>query len=140
MRRSVLTSLAAAGVGLTVGYPVGTAAAATSINYMGWQGYDDATNVNGFLDKSGMVLQPTYMESQEQWIAAIRGGGRGNMEIGTPVDIYLPFTTKAGLFTALDLAQLPNMKRVLYVPWLMKASRARSSPRRSPGSAQRRQR
>src|SRR4051794_24934163 len=77
-RRRLGLSLAAAGIGITVGYPIGPAAAATSINYMGWQGYDDATNVNGFLDKNGIVLQPTYMESQEQWIAAIRGGGRGN--------------------------------------------------------------
>src|SRR5215210_6113420 len=78
-RRSFGVSLAAAGIGLTVGYPVSTATAATTVNYMGWQGYDEAANVNGFLDKNDIVLQPTYMESQEQWITAVRGGGRGNM-------------------------------------------------------------
>jgi spermidine/putrescine-binding protein len=52
------------------------------------------------------------MESQEQWITAMRAGGRGNMDLGTPVDMYLPFTMKAGLFTPLDMSKLPNMERV----------------------------
>jgi len=111
-RRKFGLSLAAAGIGLTVGSPFKSANAATSINYMGWQGYDEATSIGGFLEKNGVVLQPTYMESQEQWITAMRAGGRGNMDLGTPVDMYLPFTMKAGLFTPLDMSKLPNMERV----------------------------
>jgi len=111
-RREFGLGLAAAGVGLTIGYPIQPVSAATTVNYMGWQGYDEAANVNGFLDKNGIVLQPTYMESQEQWITAVRGGGRGNLDLGTPVDMYMPFTMKAGLFTPLDLSKIPNMEKV----------------------------
>jgi spermidine/putrescine-binding protein len=111
-RRRFGLSMAAAGVGLTVGYGSRSAQAVTTVNYMGWQGYDEAANAGGFLDKNEIVLQPTYMESQEQWITAMRSGGRGNMDLGTPVDMYMPFTMKAGLFSPLDLSKSPNMEKV----------------------------
>ena len=111
-RRSFGLSLAAAGIGLTVGYGSRPSQAAATVNYMGWQGYDEAVSVGDFPEKSGFVLQPTYMESQEQWITAMRSGGRGNMDLGTPVDMYMPFTMKAGLFSPLDLAKIPNMEKV----------------------------
>lgn len=110
-RRRLGLSAAAAGIGLTVGYGR-RAEAATDINYMGWQGYDDAVGVGGFLEQNDLVLQTTYMESQEQWITAMQGGGRGNLDIGTPVDFYVPFTAKAGLLAPLDMSLIPNMERV----------------------------
>ena len=104
-------SIAAAVAGMTVGYPL-RSAAATNIAYMGWQGYDDAANVGGFLDNNGMVMDATYMESQEQWIASMQSGGRGNLDIGTPVDIYMSFAIAAGMFEPLDLSLIPNLDRV----------------------------
>lgn len=111
-RRFGAAAAAAAGVGLTVGYGSRQASAATNINYMGWQGYDDAANIKGFLDKNDLVLQTTYMESQEQLITAMQSGGRGNLDIGTPVDAYIQFNAKAGLLAPLDYSKIPNMERV----------------------------
>ena len=110
-RRFGLTA-AAAGLGTTMTYPMRRASAATDISYMGWQGYDDAANVNGFLDNNDLVMEATYMESQEQWITAMQSGGRGNMDLGTPVDIYIDFAVRAGLLEPLDMSLLPNMDRV----------------------------
>ena len=104
---------AAAGIGLTVGYGPRQAQAATDINYMGWQGYDDAVAVGGFLEDNDLVLQTTYMESQEQWMTAIQSGGRGNLDVGTPVDFYVPFTAEAGLLAPLDMSLIPNMTQVI---------------------------
>ena len=110
-RRFGLTA-AAAGLGMTMTTPARRASAATDISYMGWQGYDDAANVNGFLDNNDLVMEATYMESQEQWITAMQSGGRGNMDLGTPVDIYIDFAVRAGLLEPLDMSLLPNMDRV----------------------------
>jgi spermidine/putrescine-binding protein len=107
---------AAAAIGMTFTYPVRRAFAdETKINYMGWQGYDDATNLNGFMTKNNLVLQPTYMESQEQWMTAMQSGGRGNMDLGTPVDFYVPDVGPGGLLAPLDLSLIPNMQRVFPV-------------------------
>lgn len=111
-RRRFGLAAAAAGIGLTVGYRPRRAGAATEIKYMGWQGYDEAISAGGFLDKNNLVLQTTYMESQEQWITAMQGGGRGNLDLGTPVDFYVPFTAKAGLLAPLDTSLIPNLQHV----------------------------
>jgi spermidine/putrescine-binding protein len=103
---------AAAGVGLTAGYSTRQALAATEIRYMGWQGYDDAANIGGFLDKNDMVMQATYMESAEQWQAAIQGGGRGNLDLGTPVSFHIPHAARQGWLEPLDMSKIPNMERV----------------------------
>jgi spermidine/putrescine-binding protein len=110
-RRFGLTAAAAA-IGLGAAARPWRAAAATDIAYMGWQGYDDAISAGDFLKKNGLVLQTTYMESQEQWITAMKGGSRGNLDVGTPVDFYVPFTSKAGLLAPLDTAKIPNLERV----------------------------
>lgn len=111
-RRRFGMAAAAAGVGMTVGYAPRRAAASTTINYMGWQGYDEAVGMNGFLEANDLVMQTTYMESQEQLITKMQTGGRGNLDIGTPVDAYISFNARAGLLAPLDLSLIPNMERV----------------------------
>src|SRR5690606_4513869 len=100
------------GLGLTVGLGARPAAAATEVNYMGWQGYDDPIGAGGFLEQNDVILQTTYMESQEQWMTAMQSGGRGNLDLGTPVDFYVPFTAKAGLLAPIDTSKVPNLERV----------------------------
>lgn len=111
-RRRFGLAAAAAGFGLTVAYGSRRAAAATDINYMGWQGYDEAIGAGGFLEQNGLVLQTTYMESQEQWMTAMKSGSRGNLDVGTPVDFYVPFTARAGLLAPLDASKIPNLQKV----------------------------
>ena len=112
-RRNFVTGgLAAGAAAATLGFGPKTARAGDSVQYMGWLGYDEAANVGGFLDQNDAVLQATYMESAEQWQAAIQGGGRGNMDLGTPVSFHIPHAARQGWLEPLDMSKLPNMQQV----------------------------
>jgi len=111
-RRNFALSAAAAAAGLSVMGPFRPAAAATSITYMGWQGYDDAVNVDGFLDKNGLVLATTYMESLEQLLAAIQNGGKGSMDLGILANSYVQYAAEGGLLQPLDMSQIPNIQQL----------------------------
>ena len=111
-RRFLGLSAATAGVGLAGGFSPRKALAATEVAYMGWLSYDEATNVGGFMDQNDAVLQATYMESAEQWQSAIQGGGRGNMDLGTPVSFHIPHAARQGWLEPLDMSKLPNMQEV----------------------------
>ena len=111
-RREFGLSIAAAAVGLGVGASLQRASAATSIGYMGWQGYDDAANAEGFLDKNGMVLATTYMESLEQLLAAIQNGGKGSMDLGILANSYVQYAAEGGLLQQLDMSKIPNMAQL----------------------------
>lgn len=111
-RREFGLSMAAAAVGLGAGASLRRASAATSISYMGWQGYDDAANVDGFLDSNGMVLETTYMESLEQLLAAIQNGGMGSMDLGILANSYVQYAAEGGLLQPLDMSLIPNMAQL----------------------------
>ena len=110
-RRFLGMSAAAAGVGLAGGLSPRRALSATEVAYMGWLGYDEAANVGGFLDQNDAVLQATYMESAEQWQSAIQGGGRGNMDLGTPVSFHIPHAARQGWLEPLDTSKIPNLQQ-----------------------------
>ena len=99
---------AVAGAGLA-GLPAGKARAATDLYYTGWQGYDDGLNVGGWFADNDISLQATYVTAgNEEIIAAIQSGGKGNMDIVTPAALYVPFYKHVGLLEPLDMDRIPN--------------------------------
>jgi spermidine/putrescine transport system substrate-binding protein len=85
------------------------AQAATDIKYTGWQGYDEGLDVDGWFAKNGMNLQTTYITAgNEEIIAAIQAGGKGNMDFVSPAALYVPFYAHVGLLEPLDMGRLPN--------------------------------
>ena len=106
-RRAFNNGMLAAGAAAAVGWP-GTSRAATSVNFMGWQGYEEGFAVDGFLEKNDLSLNNTYMNDNNQIIATANGGGMGNMDIATPDHGYTPVMAEIGILQALDLERLPN--------------------------------
>jgi spermidine/putrescine transport system substrate-binding protein len=111
-RRSFNLGLLAAGVMAGGSTFAGRARAAVNVNYMGWQGYDTGIDVDGFYKKNDISLQTTYMAGNEEIIAAIQGGGKGTMDVVTPVASYVPFYAKLGALAPLDLARIPNFSKL----------------------------
>ena len=73
-RRAFNKGVVATGAAALLGSRSRLAQAATEVNYTGWQGYDDAANAGGFLDERGIVLQTTYIESNDQIPALAQAG------------------------------------------------------------------
>ena len=60
-RRQFLMALAAAGGGLAMG--ASPSFADTTVNWIGWQGYDEPLKVGTFLKDNGISLATTYINS-----------------------------------------------------------------------------
>jgi hypothetical protein len=74
-RRSVLKGVAAAGGLVAAGVPLRTHAAST-VNYVGWQGYDVFLEAGDFAAKNNLVLQKTYISTAEEIITKLRSTPR----------------------------------------------------------------
>ena len=68
-RRSLLTGIAALGGGAALGLPSTPAYAATTMTWMGWQGYETPIKAGTFLKDNDIDFQPTFIASNEEIIS-----------------------------------------------------------------------
>lgn len=90
----------------------GSARADTTVNFMGWQGYDEGLAADDFLSKNGLALSSTFMSDNNQVIATARAGGIGNLDILTPDHGYTHAMSEMGILQSLDLEKLPNFGKL----------------------------
>ena len=108
-RRTVLAGLVASGSLVLVGAP---ARAAGTLNWMGWQGYDDPIKAGSFLADSGTTLATTYIASNEEVIAKLQAGGAGQVDMVTIYFGHVPILTGADLLAPIDAATVPGLDKV----------------------------
>ena len=109
-RRQFGKGLAVAGAaGAIAGMMPGHAKADTTVKYVGWQGYDEGINADGWFASQEITLQPTYVTAgNEEIIALLQSGGKGNVDFVSPAALYVPFYAEVGLVEPLDLDRIPN--------------------------------
>lgn len=106
-RRGLITGLAALGAGALGGLPTREAHAATTMTWMGWQGYETPIKAGTFLKDNDIDFQPTFIASNEEIITKLQAGGIGKTDIITMYFGYLPLMAEGGLLEAIDPAQIP---------------------------------
>ena len=79
--------------------------AASTVNFLGWQGYDDPVTFDDFAKNKGITLNATYIGNNDEIITKLRSGGLGQIDIVTPYMGYIPLLAK------LDLIQLWPAKK-----------------------------
>ena len=84
-------------------------ASGAEVNYMGWQGYDEALKTDGFLDKNSLVLRTSYITGNEEIITKATSGGLGSMDLVTPDGAHTRFMSELGILEPLDVARIPNL-------------------------------
>jgi len=90
-----------------------SSSAATAVKYVGWQGYDEGLNVDGWFGKNDITLQPTYITAgNEEIIALLQSGGKGNVDFVTPAALYVPFYAEVDLLEPLDMEKIPNYRNL----------------------------
>lgn len=94
------------------GSAVEIAAGPGTVNFLGWQGYDDKVARKPF-EKSGGKLNVTYIGNNDEILTKLRGGGLGTYDVVTPNAAFLPALVAAGVLEPLDYAKLPNAKGYL---------------------------
>ena len=93
--------------------PLARARAATAVNWLGWQGYDEPLATEGFLKKNDIQLAATYLGSNDEIVTKLSAGAP--LDIVTPYMGYVPQLREAGLIQPIDTAQVPNLPKVLPV-------------------------
>ena len=73
-RRQFMAALGAAGASMAGATP---ACAETTVNWIGWQGYDEPLKVGTFLKDNDIALATTYINSNEEIITRLQAGGAG---------------------------------------------------------------
>jgi spermidine/putrescine transport system substrate-binding protein len=112
-RRQAMAGLAAAGAGLaTLGQPR-PAHAATTMTWMGWQGYETPIKSGTFLADNDIDFQPTFIASNEEIITKLQAGGVGRTDIITMYFGYLPLMAEGGLLEPIDPAKIANFDKLV---------------------------
>jgi spermidine/putrescine-binding protein len=108
-RRELLAALAAAGGAYLIGGP---ARAATTVTWVGWQGYDEPLKIGSFLADKGIALATTYINSNEEIIARLQAGGAGQVDLITIYFGHIPILVAADLLEPIDEARVPGIDQM----------------------------
>jgi spermidine/putrescine-binding protein len=101
-RRFMGGMAAAAGLGLTAR----SASAATTITWMGWQGYETPIKSGTFLADNDIDFQPTFIGSNEEIITKLQAGAIGQTDLITMYFGYLPLMAEGELLEPIDPARI----------------------------------
>ncbi len=112
-RRQVTLGMGALGAAGALGLGPRAARAETSIKWMGWQGYDECFNAGTFLADSGIAMEKTYINANEEIITKLAAGGTGSIDLITMYFGYLQPMARAGLLEPFDVAKAPNAEKVI---------------------------
>src|SRR5688500_9197430 len=104
-RRRMMAGLAAAGGVAALGLPR-PAHAATTMTWMGWQGYETPIKSGTFLADNDIDFQPTFIASNEEIITKLQAGGVGRTDIITMYFGYLPLMAEGGLLEPIDPSRI----------------------------------
>ncbi|MBL8908107.1 MAG: extracellular solute-binding protein [Rhizobiales bacterium] len=105
-RRSLLSGIAALGGAAALGLPSRPAYAATTMTWMGWQGYETPITAGTFLKDNDIDFQPTFIASNEEIISKLQAGGVGKTDIITMYFGYLPLMADGGLLEPIDPSKI----------------------------------
>lgn len=112
-RRRFLRGAAAVGGlavgGLAAGLASRRAAAATTVTFLGWQGYDEGLATENFLEENDIALETTYIGNNDEIVSRLTAGGVGQVDIVTPYMGYIPLLAAAGLIDPIDESLVPNL-------------------------------
>jgi len=104
-RRRFMQGAAALGGAAAVGVP-GRALAATTMTWMGWQGYETPILAGTFLADNDIDFQPTFIASNEEIITKLQAGGVGRTDLITMYFGYLPLMAEGELLEPIDPSQI----------------------------------
>jgi spermidine/putrescine transport system substrate-binding protein len=111
-RRSAMKTgfaAAAAAAGLI---PVRSYAAST-VTFLGWQGYDDPIVFDGYVKSKDITLNTTYIGNNDEIVTKLRSGGIGTIDLVTPYMGYIPLMVKLDILQPIDRAKVPNLAKVI---------------------------
>jgi spermidine/putrescine transport system substrate-binding protein len=110
-RRGFVAGSGAVSVLVLGGVPLHSARAATTVTFVGWQGYD--TPLAEYAKQNDIVIDATYIGDSNQIISKLTSGAVGTVDLVTPNAPYVPLLVKLDTLASFDESKLPNLAKVL---------------------------
>ncbi|PWR21615.1 extracellular solute-binding protein [Zavarzinia compransoris] len=132
MRNPVRFNLLTVALAAAVALPLSEATAEGELNLLTWEGYADDVFVKPFTEKTGCVVNPTYVSSNDEMVSKAISAGSATIDLVSPSNDATMVLIDAGAVEALDTAKLPHLKD--YYPafqkpaWLTKGDRLYGLP------------
>src|SRR5437660_276829 len=83
-----------------------------SLSLLVWEGYSDASFVQGFEEGHHCKVVASYMGSSDELVAKLRGGSAANYDVISPSSDVAASIARAGLAAPLDLSKLPSYSQL----------------------------
>jgi spermidine/putrescine-binding protein len=109
-RRRFMAAMAAASGALALGGR--SAQADTSVNWLGWQGYDEPVKLGTFLKDNGIALATTYINTNEEIITKLQAGGAGQFDFITIYFGHIPILIAADLIEPIDESKVTGIDQI----------------------------
>jgi spermidine/putrescine transport system substrate-binding protein len=119
-RRTLLTTLGAAAVGLSFGPALTGCSPATEktagaeeakLNFYNWDTYIGETTLADFKTASGVDVNMSLFATNDELFAKLKAGNPG-FDVIVPSNEFVTRMSQAGLLMALDHAKIPNIKNI----------------------------
>src|SRR5262249_55997288 len=82
------------------------ALAATTMTWMGWQGYETPILSGSFIKDNDIDFQPTFISSNEEIITKLQAGGLGRTDLITMYFGYLPLMAEGELLQPIHASKI----------------------------------
>lgn len=112
-RRGLLQGMGAVAGASALGMSAGPAAAATTMTWMGWQGYETPIKSGTFLKDNDIDFQPTFIASNEEIISKLQAGGIGKTDIVSMYFGYLKLMLEGGLIETIDESKITAFSKLI---------------------------
>jgi spermidine/putrescine-binding protein len=112
-RRAFNTGMGMTALVASVGGLGRRAMADGSVNFLGWQGYDEPVLYDGFAKGQGITVNTTYIGNNDEILTKLRSGGVGQIDIVTPYMGYIPVLVALDLIQPIDVSRVPNLEKIL---------------------------
>ena len=106
-RRKFMAAMAAASGSLALGHL--PAHADTTVNWVGWQGYDEPLKLGSFLKDNSVALATTYINSNEEIITRLQAGGAGQVDFITIYYGHIPILVAADLIEPIEESKVSGI-------------------------------
>jgi spermidine/putrescine-binding protein len=110
-RRSLIKGAAATGTAAGLGMLSRPAAAATTLNYVGWEGYDTFLEAGEYPQANDVTLQKSFISAPDEIVTKLRLNS-SQVDLCTPFSIHNDFLANTDLLEPLDLSKIPNFEHI----------------------------
>jgi spermidine/putrescine transport system substrate-binding protein len=82
------------------------------LNFFTWSEYIDPAIIKQFEKQFGAKVKTTFYESNEDMLAKLEAGGKGQYDLIVPSDYIIPVLIRKNLLQKFDAAKIPNLKNL----------------------------